>query len=154
MNYIDNSDDYFNIIAPVIKAFGYDIVEIAAKVLHDGLHIHIVLYSSGGISISDCSKVHRTVQRRIEAYTENRDFFIEVSSPGITRIFKTANEFTVFTGNYVKLLLEDNTDWIRYKIIKADNLTAELLPVEQDNTEEIESVIIPYNRIRKAKLDY
>ena len=158
MEIIEYNDEFFNIIAPVVKASGYEIVEIVTRNLSDGLHIHIVLSSINGISINDCSKVHRTVQRRIEAYTGERELFLEVSSPGITRNLKSANEFFVFTGKNVSILVNDSNEWTRYKIIEADN-SGVLLEINRENTDSIETddqerVKLNYSEIRKAKLDF
>ncbi len=154
MDFIENNSEYYKIIAQVVNSFGFDIVEINSVNRADGLYIHIVLYSQEGISLNDCSKVHRTVQRRIEAHTGNRDVYIEVSSPGIGRNLKSANEFNVFKGKNIKLLFGDKEEWGFYKIKEADNESVILEPIEKDNkSESMDEIKLKYSEIRKAKLE-
>lgn len=155
MDFIENSSEYYNIIAPVVNSYGFSIVEVNSKNRPDGLYINIVLYSPDGISLNDCSKVHRAVQRRIEAHTGNRDIFIEVSSPGINRNIKTANEFNVFKGNTVKVLADDQAEWILYKIKDSDKESVILEPCAKDDEmpQKEAEVKLLYSKIRKAKLE-
>ncbi|MCL2705310.1 MAG: hypothetical protein FWE72_03775, partial [Spirochaetaceae bacterium] len=130
-------------------------VEINEKNRTDGLYINIVLYSPKGISLNDCSKVHKTVQGRLGAHTGNRDFFIEVSSPGISRNLKSANEFSVFKGKIVKLLFANKAEWDYYKIKDSDKYSMLLEPVKKDNDslQNSDEIKIQYSEIRKAKLE-
>ena len=155
MDFIDNKSEYYNIILPIVNSFGFEIVEINAKNRENRLNINIVIYSPKGISLNDCSKVHRTVQRRVEAHTGNRDLHIEVSSPGVNRNLKYANEFTVFKGKNVKLLFGDNQEW-SYYIIKdtdKDNVIFETVDKNDDSSQKNEEIRIKYSEIRKAKLE-
>ncbi|MCL2705046.1 MAG: hypothetical protein FWE72_02430, partial [Spirochaetaceae bacterium] len=65
MDFIENKSEYYQIIEPVVISYGFEIVEINEKNRTDGLYINIVLYSPKGISLNDCSKVHKTVQGRL-----------------------------------------------------------------------------------------
>ncbi len=114
MDFIKEQNSHIqSIIAPVTEAMGYTIVELTSAKVSDDLHIHLIIHSSEGIGIDDCSKVHRTIQKRIETLQEDRYFYLEVSSPGITRNFKSANEFAVFKGKSVRILLENESEWIK-----------------------------------------
>ncbi len=148
MEFIKRKDENYDVIAPVVEASGFSLLEVNSRMLHEGLHIHIVLYSPEGISINDCSKIHKAVKRRIEAYTDNRDFFIEVSSPGISRNLKTADEFSVFKGKKVKIIVNDSDDWEMFLIKDADEISVKL------ETEDGILTELKYEKIRKAKLDY
>ena len=155
MDFIENKSEYYEIIEPIVTSYGFYIVEINSKNRVDGLYINIVLYSPNGISLNDCSKVHRTVQGRIAAHTGNRDVYIEVSSPGINRNIKAANEFIVFKGKTVKLLFGDNTEWGFYKIEEADKESVLLEPVKKDDDiiQNSDKIKLQYSEIRKAKLE-
>ena len=155
MDFVEDKSEYYEIIEPIVTSYGFDIVEIKSKNLTDGLHISIVLYSAAGISLNDCSKVHKTVQGRLEAHTGNRDVFIEVSSPGTSRNLKSANEFSVFKGKTVKLLFENNAEWCYYKIKGTDKESVLLEPVKKDNNslQNSDEIKLQYSGIRKAKLE-
>ncbi|MCP5514313.1 MAG: hypothetical protein H7A26_02485 [Spirochaetales bacterium] len=148
MEFIKRKDENYDVIAPVVEASGFSLLEVTSRLLHEGLHIHIVLYSPEGISINDCSRIHKAVKRRIEAYTDNRDFFIEVSSPGISRNLKSADEFPVFKGKKIKILVNNSDDWEIFLIRDADEISVKL------ETEDGILTELKYEEIRKAKLDY
>ena len=143
----DQGDHIFKIVSPVIEAMGYTIVELSSAKVSDDLHIHLIIHSPGGIGIDDCTKVHRTIQKRIEILTGDRYFYLEVSSPGITRNLKRANEFSVFTGKAVKLLLENESEWIKGIILESNKIEVKI-----QTSDELKW--IPYSEIRKAKLDF
>ncbi|MDX9801090.1 MAG: ribosome assembly cofactor RimP [Spirochaetia bacterium] len=148
MKIIEKKDENYDLVAPVVEASGFKLVEVNSRQLHEGLHIHIVLYSPEGISINDCSKIHKAIKRRIEAYIDDRDFFIEVSSPGISRNLKSADEFSVFKGKKVKILINNSDDWTIYSISETDDKSVTLESEDGVLTE------FKYEEIRKAKLDY
>lgn len=148
MDYLEEQNNQiYKVISPVIDAMGYSIVELTSGKVSEDLHIHLILHSSEGIGIDDCTKVHRTIQKRIETLTEDRYFNLEVSSPGITRNFKSANEFSVFQGKTVRILLENESDWIK-GVIKESSKTE----VNIQTKDEIKKIL--YSEIRKAKLDF
>lgn len=162
MDFIENSDEYYNLIKPVVNSSGFEIVELVSRNLYDGLHIHLIIHSPDGVTIDNCGKIHRAVQRRIEALSGTRDLYMEVSSPGITRNLKSANEFLIFKGSAVKILKNESSEWNRYRITDADNSGVLLLPAENGETVvaagDIEenmknSVRLEYSDIKKAKLD-
>jgi len=141
------NNNIYDIVSPVVEAMGYTIVELSSGKVSDDLHIHLIIHSAEGIGIDDCSKVHRTIHKRIETLTEDRYFYLEVSSPGITRNLKTANEFAVFQGKTVRILLEKESEWI--KGIIGDSSKIEVNIQTSDEMKKI-----PYSEIRKAKLDF
>ena len=148
MDFIEKNENHiYSIIAPVVEAMGFTIVELTSATVSEDLHIHLIIYSPDGIGIEDCSKVHKTIQKRIETLNEDRYFYLEVSSPGITRNFKSANEFAVFNGKSVKILLENESDWIRGIIGNSSRTEVEIQTFGELKT-------IPYSEIKKAKLDF
>ena len=148
MDFIETHENtIYNIIAPVVEAMGYTIVELTSARVSEDLHIHLIIHSAEGIGIDDCTKVHRTIQKRIETFNEDRYFYLEVSSPGITRNFKSANEFAVFKGKFARILIENESEWIK-GIIGNSSRTE----VEIQISGEMKK--IPYSEIKKAKLDF
>ncbi len=41
-----------------------------------------------------------------------RDISLEVASPGINRTIKSEREYAVFTGRHIRVLREDDTEWL------------------------------------------
>lgn len=150
MDFTEKDNKIYEITDPIAESLGYKIVEIQSKNLNDDLYISIVIYSPNGISIDDCSRLHKTLQGRIETFTEDQDIYIEVSSPGINRNIKSAGEFAVFKGKKIKLLLENQAEWQVFIIKETDNNCVTLEIAENDSDETVK---IKYSDIRKAKLE-
>lgn len=148
MDFADKSGKYYEILSPVVEGLGFSIVELNAVNRQDGLHIALVIYSPAGVAVSDCERVHRLAQARMEVAGNIRDFYFEVSSPGINRNIKSADEFAVFTGRRVKILPAEESEWIAGTLVNAGSEGIEI----EINKEAGKK--IPYSLIRKAKLDF
>ncbi len=146
MEYRSRKDRLWVEIEPVITGLGYSLVDFTDKRSRNSLQVDIVIYNERGITLDDCTLVHKTVLPRIEMLEDREDVYLEVSSPGTSRTIKTVDEFAVFTGKTVKVLLTDESEWITGKIvsIEKDALTLKT----KDDTFTIDN-----SDIRKAKLD-
>ena len=140
-------DEYYYIIEPLVTAAGLVPVEISSVKKGGVLYLYLVIYSGEGVSVNECSKIHRMVQGRLEALTDSRDLHIEVSSPGTSRNFKYADDFMIFKGKKVKILLNNENEWIRGVIYDAGESEAVL-----SISGHLKSY--RYSDIRKAKLDF
>ena len=147
MDFADKNGTYYQLLSPVVEGLGFSIVELSAITRQDGLHINLVIYSKSGVSVKDCERVHRLAAARTEVASDSRDVYFEVSSPGVNRNLKYADEFAVFTGRKVKVLCDGTSDWLHGCIVSAD---AQDVVIEIEKSEKK----IPYSKIRKAKLDF
>ena len=148
MEFADRNGTYYKMLSPVVEALGFSIVELSAANRQDGLHISLVIFSPAGVTVKDCEKVHRLAAARTEVASDNRDVYFEVSSPGINRNIKYADEFAVFAGRGIKVLCEGESEWVHGIILSADEQNVII-----ETSEKIEKKI-PYSQIRKAKLDF
>lgn len=146
MNGESLQDTLLGEITPVVEGLGCSIVEFKTARQRDRLIVHLVVYKQGGISISECSEVHKLVQPRIEVITGVENIHMEVSSPGISRKIKAVSEYAVFRGKGIKILTIEN-DWITGIIEDTDE---KMVTLKQED----KVIGIPYHDIRKAKLDY
>lgn len=78
-----------------------------------------------------------------------------VSSPGINRNIKHADEFAVFAGRGVKVLCDGDSEWVHGVIVSAgaQNVIIETSETIENKIEKSEKKI-PYSQIKKAKLDF
>ncbi len=133
-------------VEPVITGLGYTLVDIQSKFVRDRLRVIIVIYRESGITVDDCAAVHQAVQPRIEVLQDNRDVYLEVSSPGLDRKFRTNREFAVFTGRGARLLRADNDQWVAGIIVEAGE---DAVTLENETGRET----VAMELIRKARLD-
>lgn len=135
------------VLAPILEYMGVDIVECASRPTRDSLQVRIVISRKGGVSIDECAKVHKTLLPRLQASLGRSDINIEVSSPGLTRNIKSADEFALFAGRGAKILVQGKNEWVTGIIGEAADLSLTLETPEG-------AVTIRFADIQKARLEY
>ena len=100
------------LVAPLIEGLGYQIVELTGAQRKRTLHVHLVIHKPTGINLEDCTAVYKTIFPRLEVSTEADDVHLEVGSPGVYRKIKDASEFDIFLGSKVKIMSDDDLEWV------------------------------------------
>ncbi len=134
-------------VEPIISGLGFKLIEVKLGLSHNLNHISIVIYSKGGVGVNDCSIISRNILPRLELIEELDNISLEVSSPGLDRQIKTKEEYNIFVGKGVKLLVIDSLDWI-FGMISETREHSVVLSTKKGIIE------IDMNNIKKAKLDY
>ncbi len=109
-----------HIVLDLARPRGYELVDFSAEQVKQRLHVHCVLYHPDGVVLDSLGELHRALEPRLEELFGSRDLYVEFSSPGITRKFKSFHEFEVFTGKRVSILPVHDTNWITGTIQDAD----------------------------------
>ncbi|MFQ3621283.1 MAG: ribosome maturation factor RimP [Spirochaetales bacterium] len=133
-------------IEPVLQGMGYGVVEVHTVMQKSGLKVYIVITKKGGVNIDDTTEVLQLLKPRIQILTDSPDIYLEVSSPGIDRIIKSTREYRVFLGRGIKILIEKE-QWIGGILQGVEE--NRLLLKNKDK-----EFSIPFEKIKKAKLDY
>ena len=141
-----SEDSAFTVIKPVLEGMGYSIVDCVSHGIRTGVHVSCIIYRESGVSADDCADVYRLICPRLEVAFENRDIHLEVSSPGIDRQLKYADEFRIFTGRPVRIMVGEGSDWVSGIIRNAGSEGLDL-----DKAGSLSA--IRYEQIRKAKLE-
>jgi len=134
-------------IEPVVRGMGFSLVEVSRQATKGRLQIRVVIYHYRGVGLKDCEMVHKTIMPRLELIENDQDIYLEVTSPGINRNLKYADEFSIFIDRQVSILGYDESDWIQGMIAGAYENELELITPEGKQ-------IIPIDKIKKAKLVY
>lgn len=102
MNEINNEKE----IETILTAMGLDLVELKVQNVKGGIKFIIFMHKKdGGVSSDDCDNASRALIGRLESLFNNQDVIMEVSSPGINRIFKSIKEYKIFEGKIVEAFL-------------------------------------------------
>jgi ribosome maturation factor RimP len=83
------------LIAPVIAGMGYELVDL--QVSNRGRLLRFFIDKPGGIGLEDCAAVSRQLSRVLEVEGVEYDR-LEVSSPGLDRPLRKAQDFARFAG--------------------------------------------------------
>ncbi len=111
MRFTNEEQQVIEEIEPVIEGLGFITVDLKMKTIKGTLQVHLVVYSKNGVTIENCSEIHRTILPRLEVFLENQEIKLEVASPGIGRILKDEREYRIFIDTAVSILFEGCSEW-------------------------------------------
>ncbi len=140
---METEDQVKNIITPLLDGMELSLVEISIGRQRGNVKVNLVLYKEGGISLDHLTRAQKVLRPRLELEYDRENLSIEISSPGLSRVIKSPQEYSLFTGRQFRLLLDE--EWVDCTLKEAgeENLKVE---IEKKITE------IPIRNIRKAKL--
>ena len=99
------------LIKGLVEENGYQLVDVEFKKEIDGMYLRIYIYSTDGIGIDDCVKIHRLVEPLIDEHIDiEGPYTLEISSPGYDRKFKYEEDFLRYMGQTVEVRLYKSND--------------------------------------------
>jgi ribosome maturation factor RimP len=136
-------------IKKTLSSIGIELVELSVTKRRGGRSIKAVVYKRSGTGLEECAAAHRAIAGKADEAYPDEEVAIEVSSPGLERIFSDFSEFAVFAGRGVKvMLLDEGDEWVS-GIIRSAEKESFVLGLHDGR-----DLRIPYDTVRKAKLDY
>lgn len=96
-----------HIVEPVVTDLGYELVRVKISGLN-GMTVQIMAEKPDGtMAVEDCEQVSRNVSPALDvADPINREYHLEVSSPGIDRPLTRAKDFENWAGHEAKIELD------------------------------------------------
>jgi ribosome maturation factor RimP len=134
------------LVAPVVQAMGFRLVELGLHRSRQGSRVHVVIYRSQGVSVEDCAALSRSLRPRLELAAGLGEVALEVSSPGLDRVLKDPAEYEIFRGRGVRLWLRDAAEWL-------DGINEGLVDGQLNLSTGGRSLRIDLEQVVKAKLD-
>ena len=138
----------------VVEPLNIKVVELFVKENKNGLSINVVIAKENGVTIDDCEKVTRLLNDRLSILDELEvdHYRLQVSSPGISRVFKSKDEYNIFKYRNVKIILKKSFEEIDKAVYEGllKGLEDDLVTIEEIDGNLIR---IPINQIRKTKLN-
>ena len=152
-----NRHEILEKITPIIEntsmRFGYIPIEIEFIKENHRWFLRIYLYSKEkDVTLDDCENVTRSLNEFLDELIPVK-YYLEVSSPGLERKFKSDKEFLYFKGRRISLKLKEPLEGEIEKIFKGEILDWDekegLKFLRFDDGEELQ---IPKDNIQSAKL--
>lgn len=134
-------------IEPMVRGMGFSLVELRVALSHKRTHVTVVVYRPENLGIEDIARLTRVIRPRLDLIEALENVTLEVSSPGVDRKIRSKEEYVIFKGRGVRLLLSGEEEWRGGIIADADETSVTLK--EKDRITEIEIA-----EIIKARLDY
>lgn len=144
-----------DIIEPVLVAMEYKLVRVR-MMNQNGLTLQVMAERNDGtMDVDGCEAVSEAISPVLDVEDPvDREYHLEVSSPGIDRPMVRKSDFTRWLGHLVKCetsVLVDNRKRFRGKIVSVSH---EGFVLERDQAAygEEPQVTIPFNTLAEAKL--
>ena len=156
MKEFTNKRELIETITPVIEntAMRYGLIplEILLERENNRQFLRIFIYSpEHSVSHLDCENMSRGLGDMLDELIPFK-YFLEVSSPGLDRKFKSEKEYLIFRGHDVIIKLKNSVDGIQEKTFEAKLLDYNEsfgIKIEHKNQE----FIIPMEKIHSTKLN-
>lgn len=139
-----------NKIEPIINELGYELVDVEYKNPGGPWKLIIYIYKPEGILMEDCERVSRALDPILdedESITGRYDF-LQVSSPGLDREFKSLADYKRYVGKDINVSLYAPIESIKKLKGKLNNVSDKTIIIV-DNEKEYE---IEIKNIGKATL--
>ena len=125
------------------------ILNISISGMSKSPNIQIIIDSSNGVNLDDCSFVSKVTTDLINlnGYFSN-DYNLEVSSPGINRELFTIDDYVLYMGSIVKIKLKKQLNNKKNFLGKIKNIDNGVIIIEVDH----EDIEIEFDNIKKANI--
>jgi len=146
------AEKLINLLTVPIKSEGYELLDVEYNKHGSNQTVQLIINSINGIRIDDCVAVNRIAQEVLDNGNPISDSYsIEVSSPGLFRKLKTAEHYKTFTGERIRVRLQQKIQGVKNAVGKLEESTEQeiRLKLESDGSE----LVIPYTLITKANLE-
>lgn len=98
-------------VEALLHATEYEVVDVQCTGSSRGLLVRIFVDKEGGVSIEDCARVSRAVGDHFEAHgTFPGSYVLEVSSPGVDRPLRRAEDYRRFAGETAVVSTHEKID--------------------------------------------
>ena len=100
-----------HIVEPVVTDLGYELVRVRISGLN-GMTVQIMAERPDGtMTVADCELISRNISPAMDvADPINREYHLEVSSPGIDRPLTRAKDFEIWAGHEAKVEMDQAVD--------------------------------------------
>ena len=149
------AEEILNIFENKILKDEYKIVDYKVVSQKKQSLFKVCIYHENGIKHDDCAIVSRILDDILEEKWE-KDYAIEVASPGIGRKLSSIKEFSIFKDREIKIFFNEENDYKTnakiYKIIDINNDEVTLSKQHENQKDEDNVFSVKYDEIKKAVL--
>jgi ribosome maturation factor RimP len=138
-----------DLLRPVVEGLGYDLWEVEFVPGRGNGLLRLYIDAAAGIAVDDCERVSRAVSDVLdESDPVPGHYTLEVSSPGLERPLRTAEQFGRFAGETVFVEMAQAVDQRRRFKGRLLEVEGGAVVVEVEGRRHV----LPVSGIRKAHL--
>ncbi|MBF0406198.1 MAG: ribosome maturation factor RimP [Candidatus Riflebacteria bacterium] len=98
----------------------YEIYDVVMRSVSKRLMLQVFIDKPEGINIADCERVSRSLSCWLdEEDLIHRQYYLEVSSPGVERVLKREVDFQRMVGKLVKWTMRSSEEGSKHKVFNA-----------------------------------
>jgi ribosome maturation factor RimP len=142
-----------NIVEPAIAGLGYRLVRVKVSAMN-GMTLQIMAERPDGtMSVDDCEIVSRDLSPLLDVEDPiEREYHLEVSSPGIDRPLVRRSDFETWGGHLAKIELEQMLDGRKRFRGKLAGVEGGSVRVALEKADDGSFAMVPLEAIAEAKL--
>jgi ribosome maturation factor RimP len=142
-----------NIVEPAIAGLGYRLVRVKLSAMN-GTTLQIMAERpDGSMNVDDCEAVSRDLSPLLDVEDPiDREYHLEVSSPGIDRPLVRRSDFESWGGHLAKIELEQAIDGRKRFRGKLAGVEGDSVRVALEKSDDGTVAVVPLGAIGEAKL--
>ena len=145
----DIKESLFQALNEIVERENMRILNISISGMSKSPNIQIIIDSSNGVNLDDCSFVSKVTTNLINLNGYfNDDYNLEVSSPGINRELFTIDDYALYIGSLVKIKLKKQMNNKKNFLGKIMNIDNEVIIIRVDH----QDIEIEFDNIKKANI--
>lgn len=122
----------YKIVQDIIKSTAYEIIDVEYVKEGPFKYLKVYIDKPEGITVDDCSEISRSLSKKLDDLDLiSEQYFLEVSSPGLERPFKTESDYINNINEKVEVKL--------YKPLDGKKVLTGILLEKQENNIVIDS---------------
>ena len=143
-------DKLSELLGPIVEELGYRFWGLEYQVRKADALLRVYIDHENGISVDDCATVSHEISGILDVEEPiTMAYILEVSSPGMDRILFSAQQFSEFLEESVKIKLNQMVDGRRKIKGKITSVDGEVITI---NTDE-EEINIEFDKIMRARIN-
>jgi len=94
------------IVTKAVDKLGLELIDVEFVLENKKRYLRVYIYKQNGVSMDDCTKVHHEVNKEIEeSINYEKEYILEISSPGYNRALKSQADFDRYVGEIINIHL-------------------------------------------------
>lgn len=132
----------------IVASLGYELWGYEQQPQGSRQLLRIYIEKEDGISLDDCAQVSRQLATALAVENPQNDYALEVSSPGMDRVFFTLEQCRRYVGKKIKVKLLQAVDERKRLVgmLTQVNDADIVLCVDDEN------IVVQWNNVAKARL--
>jgi ribosome maturation factor RimP len=148
-------DRITHLVEPIVRDELLELVEVEFIPTGGRWLLRIYIDKEGGVTIGDCERVSREVERILDVEDMvDQPYTLEVSSPGLTRALKKKKDFERYSGKRCKVITSSLIGSRNEFKGEIGEVTEEDVEIRTTNGANTDIYKIPFSAIKKAHLEF